>query len=134
MSTLFVFIVFILGLLYSDFTEISIIFIDIQYIFAFFVKLLGFFIGPCESDQTLSLCRRSSFRMVDCRRFNKTNHCHLVPGQEEQINSTIEGSQDIFPWSPCLILSKSHGLELILLKQLQMLLVSNLVRTTMFSG
>jgi len=43
-STLFVFIVsLILGAVYSDFNEMSIIFSDLDYLFAFFVKLLGFF-------------------------------------------------------------------------------------------
>lgn len=43
-STLFVFIVsLVLGLLYSDYTEIQIVFSDMQYIVAFFIKLLGFF-------------------------------------------------------------------------------------------
>tara|TARA_R110000796_G_scaffold35017_1_gene89998 strand:- start:88498 stop:89331 length:834 start_codon:yes stop_codon:yes gene_type:complete len=43
-STVFVFVVsFILGLIYSDFTEISIIFSDLEFIFAFFIKLVGFF-------------------------------------------------------------------------------------------
>jgi ABC-type transport system involved in multi-copper enzyme maturation permease subunit len=43
-STLFVFLVsLVLGLLYSDYNEMTIIFSDMQYILAFFVKLLGFF-------------------------------------------------------------------------------------------
>ena len=43
-STLFVFVVsLILCLIYSDFNEISIIFSDLEYLLAFFVKLLGFF-------------------------------------------------------------------------------------------
>jgi ABC-type transport system involved in multi-copper enzyme maturation permease subunit len=43
-STLFVFIVsLILGLAYSDFNEVSIIFSDLEFIIAFFVKLMGFF-------------------------------------------------------------------------------------------
>ena len=43
-STLFVFITsLILGGFYSDFNELSIIFSDLSYLFAFFVKLLGFF-------------------------------------------------------------------------------------------
>jgi len=43
-STLFVFIVsLILGAIYSDFNEISIIFSDLDFLFAFFIKLLGFF-------------------------------------------------------------------------------------------
>ncbi|WP_028893030.1 ABC transporter permease [Tenacibaculum sp. 47A_GOM-205m] len=43
-STLFVFIVsLILGAIYSDFNEMSIIFSDLDYLFAFFIKLLGFF-------------------------------------------------------------------------------------------
>jgi ABC-2 type transport system permease protein len=43
-STVFVFVVsLILGLAYSDFTEISIIFSDLEFILAFFVKLMGFF-------------------------------------------------------------------------------------------
>tara|TARA_R110000850_G_scaffold277151_1_gene424832 strand:+ start:24206 stop:25042 length:837 start_codon:yes stop_codon:yes gene_type:complete len=43
-STLFVFIVsMILGLSFSDFTEIGIIFSDMEYLFAYFIKLVGFF-------------------------------------------------------------------------------------------
>ena len=43
-STVFVFIVsLILGLCYSDFNELSIIFSDLEFIIAFFVKLMGFF-------------------------------------------------------------------------------------------
>ena len=43
-STIFVFIVsLILGLIYSDYDELSIIFSDLEFIFAFFVKLIGFF-------------------------------------------------------------------------------------------
>lgn len=43
-STVFVFIIsLILGLLYSDFNEISIVFSDLEYLIAFFIKLLGFF-------------------------------------------------------------------------------------------
>lgn len=44
MSTLFVFVVsLILGLVYSENTEASIIFSDLEFLLAFFVKLLGFF-------------------------------------------------------------------------------------------
>lgn len=43
-STLFVFIVsLVLGLTFSDYNEIGIIFSDIEYILAYFVKLIGFF-------------------------------------------------------------------------------------------
>jgi len=43
-STVFVFVVsLILGLIYSDFNEPSIIFSDLEYLGAFFVKLVGFF-------------------------------------------------------------------------------------------
>ena len=43
-STVFVFIVsIVLGYSYSDFTEFSIVFTDLEYLFAFFVKLVGFF-------------------------------------------------------------------------------------------
>ncbi|TLP80390.1 ABC transporter permease [Maribacter sp. ACAM166] len=43
-STLFVFIVsLILGLVYSDFNELSIILTDLEFLLAFFVKLTGFF-------------------------------------------------------------------------------------------
>ncbi|MEP2237643.1 MAG: ABC transporter permease [Maribacter sp.] len=43
-STIFVFIVsLILGLIYSDFNELSIIFKDLEFLLAFFVKLTGFF-------------------------------------------------------------------------------------------
>ncbi|MCL6272740.1 ABC transporter permease [Muricauda sp. 2012CJ35-5] len=43
-STVFVFVVsMILGLIYSDYNELSIIFSDLEYVFAFFFKLVGFF-------------------------------------------------------------------------------------------
>ncbi|HBR53152.1 MAG TPA: ABC transporter permease [Flavobacteriaceae bacterium] len=43
-STLFVFIVsMILGLSFSDYTELGIIFSDMEYLLAYFVKLMGFF-------------------------------------------------------------------------------------------
>jgi len=43
-STLFVFIVsLILGLVYSDFNELSIILTDLEFLLAFFIKLTGFF-------------------------------------------------------------------------------------------
>lgn len=43
-STIFVFVVsMILGLIYSDYNEISIIFSDMEFLLAFFVKLVGFF-------------------------------------------------------------------------------------------
>lgn len=43
-STLFVFIVsLILGLIYSDYNELAIIISDLEYILAFFIKLVGFF-------------------------------------------------------------------------------------------
>lgn len=43
-STLFVFVVsLILGLIFSDYNELAIIFSDMEYLLAYFVKLLGFF-------------------------------------------------------------------------------------------
>ena len=43
-STVFVFVVsMILGLIYSDYDELSIIFSDLEFLLAFFVKLVGFF-------------------------------------------------------------------------------------------
>ncbi|WP_339698994.1 ABC transporter permease [uncultured Marixanthomonas sp.] len=43
-STLFVFIVsLILGLSFSDYTEMGIIFSDMEYLLAYFIKLIGFF-------------------------------------------------------------------------------------------
>jgi len=43
-STVFVFIVsLILGYTYSDYNEFSIVFSDLEYLFAFFIKLVGFF-------------------------------------------------------------------------------------------
>ncbi len=43
-STVFLFVVsLILGLAYSDYNEVSIIFRDLEYLFAYFVKLIGFF-------------------------------------------------------------------------------------------
>ncbi|MDT0540308.1 MULTISPECIES: ABC transporter permease [Croceitalea] len=43
-STVFVFVVsLILGLFYSDYNEMSIIFSDLEFVLAFFIKLVGFF-------------------------------------------------------------------------------------------
>jgi len=43
-STLFVFVISLtLGLIYSDYNEFSIIFSDLDYLLAFFIKLVGFF-------------------------------------------------------------------------------------------
>lgn len=43
-STLFIFIMsLILGLSYSSYTEFSIVFSDLEYLFAYFIKLVGFF-------------------------------------------------------------------------------------------
>ncbi len=43
-STVFVFVVsLILGLIYSDYNEVPIIFSDLEYLFAFFIKLITFF-------------------------------------------------------------------------------------------
>lgn len=43
-STIFVFgVSLVLGLIYSDFNEVSIIFSNLEYLFAFFIKLVGFF-------------------------------------------------------------------------------------------
>lgn len=43
-STIFVFVVsMILGLIFSDYNEAGIIFSDLEYLFAFFAKLVGFF-------------------------------------------------------------------------------------------
>ena len=43
-STIFVFVVsLILGYVYSDYNEFSIVFSDLEYLFAFFLKLVGFF-------------------------------------------------------------------------------------------
>ena len=43
-STLFVFVVsLILGITYSDYNEMSIIFSDLEFLLAFFIKLVGFF-------------------------------------------------------------------------------------------
>lgn len=43
-STFFVFVVsMVLGLMFSDYNEIGIIFSDLEYLIAFFVKLIGFF-------------------------------------------------------------------------------------------
>lgn len=43
-STVFVFVVsMVLGIIYSDYNEVSIIFSDLEYLIAFFVKLMGFF-------------------------------------------------------------------------------------------
>lgn len=44
LSTFFVFLVtIVLGYSYSDFTEFNIVILDIEFLFAFFIKLVGFF-------------------------------------------------------------------------------------------
>lgn len=44
LSTIFIFVLsLILGLIYSDFKEIDIIFTDLQYVLGYFIKLVGFF-------------------------------------------------------------------------------------------
>ncbi len=43
-STIFIFVVsIILGLIYSDYTEVNIIFSELEYLLAFFIKLVAFF-------------------------------------------------------------------------------------------
>lgn len=43
-STIFLFVVsLILGLIFSNYTELTIIFSDLEFLFAFFIKLVGFF-------------------------------------------------------------------------------------------
>ena len=43
-STIFVFLVsLVLGFIYSDFDELSIVFSDLEYLLSFFIKLVGFF-------------------------------------------------------------------------------------------
>ena len=43
-STVFVFVVsMILGLIYSDYNEFAIVFSDLEFLLAFFIKLVGFF-------------------------------------------------------------------------------------------
>lgn len=43
-STIFVFVVsLVLGLLYSDYTEMPIVFSDLEYLLAYLIKLIGFF-------------------------------------------------------------------------------------------
>lgn len=43
-STIFIFLIsLLLGLIYSDFNEFSIIFSDLEYLAAYFIKLIGFF-------------------------------------------------------------------------------------------
>jgi len=43
-STIFVFVIsLILGYIYSDYNEFSIVFSDLEYLLAFFIKLIGFF-------------------------------------------------------------------------------------------
>ena len=103
LSTLFVFIVsLILGLLYSDFTEISIIFIDIQYIFAFFVKLLGFFslglfMGIWIKRSAFAVGAVFVWWIVEGLTKLIIALSLAFSGQEKQINSTIEGITRYFP-------------------------------------
>ncbi|WP_055448911.1 ABC transporter permease [Lacinutrix mariniflava] len=58
-STVFVFVIsLILGLIFSSYTEINIIFSDLEYLVAFFIKLFGFF---CLGLFAGMLIKRSAF-------------------------------------------------------------------------
>jgi ABC-type transport system involved in multi-copper enzyme maturation permease subunit len=60
-STVFIFIIsLILGLIFSSYTEASIIFSDLEYLFAFFIKLFGFF---CFGLFAGMLVKRSAFAL-----------------------------------------------------------------------
>ncbi|WP_055435559.1 ABC transporter permease [Lacinutrix algicola] len=60
-STLFVFIIsLVLGLVFSSYTEPNIIFSDLEYLIAFFVKLFGFF---CLGLFSGMLIKRSAFAL-----------------------------------------------------------------------
>lgn len=60
-STVFIFIVsLILGLIFSSYTEASIIFSDLEYLLAFFIKLIGFF---CFGLFAGMLVKRSAFAL-----------------------------------------------------------------------
>jgi len=60
-STVFIFVVsLILGLIYSSFNEASIVFSDLEYLLAFFVKLFGFF---CLGLFAGILIKRSAFAL-----------------------------------------------------------------------
>jgi hypothetical protein len=71
-STLFVFVVSLtLGILYSDYNEFSIIISDLEYLFAFFIKLVGFFSMGLffgNFSQKICLCSRSYFCMAHFRK------------------------------------------------------------------
>ena len=60
-STVFIFFVsLILGLIFSSYTEASIIFSDLEYLLAFFIKLIGFF---CFGLFAGMLVKRSAFAL-----------------------------------------------------------------------
>lgn len=60
-STLFIFIIsLILGFIFSSYTEASIVFSDLEYLFAFFIKLFGFF---CFGLFAGMLVKRSAFAL-----------------------------------------------------------------------
>ena len=73
-STLFVFIVsLILGLIFSDYNEIGIIFSDTEYLLAYFINLVGFFFILFiyrNTSKKVCICFRVFVNMEYYRRYN----------------------------------------------------------------
>ncbi|MHC9088047.1 ABC transporter permease [Tenacibaculum sp. IMCC1] len=97
-STIFVFIVsLILGAIYSDFNEIAIIFSDLDYLFAFFVKLLGFFsfglfLGVLIKRSAFAVAAMIVWLIIEslikgCLYWNFRN---VKTGVEEAVNSIMQ--------------------------------------------
>ncbi|AZJ31204.1 ABC transporter permease [Tenacibaculum mesophilum] len=97
-STIFVFIVsLILGAIYSDFNEIAIIFSDLDYLFAFFVKLLGFFsfglfLGVLIKRSAFAVAAMIVWLIIESliKGYLYWNFRNVKTGVEEAVNSIMQ--------------------------------------------
>ncbi|UTD16678.1 ABC transporter permease [Tenacibaculum mesophilum] len=97
-STIFVFIVsLILGAVYSDFNEIAIIFSDLDYLFAFFVKLLGFFsfglfLGVLIKRSAFAVAAMIVWLIIESliKGYLYWNFRNVKTGVEEAVNSIMQ--------------------------------------------
>lgn len=97
-STIFVFIVsLILGAIYSDFNEIAIMFSDLDYLFAFFVKLLGFFsfglfLGVLIKRSAFAVAAMIVWLIIESliKGYLYWNFRNVKTGVEEAVNSIMQ--------------------------------------------
>ncbi|MBS9773600.1 MAG: ABC transporter permease [Tenacibaculum sp.] len=97
-STLFVFVVsLVLGLIYSDFNELSIILTDLDYLLAFFVKLVGFFsfglfLGILIKRSAFAVASMIIWAMIEgfIKLYLYWNFSHLKETKTEVVNNIMQ--------------------------------------------